>query len=103
MNKYLFVVYGSTAESERDRAAGMAEMAGWYKSLGSALLDPGAPFTRSKTVSQNGLENGANGLNASGYNMVQAASLDEATALAKGCPLLKHGRRITVFETFSAM
>jgi len=98
MRKYLFVVYGPTAENEAERGAGMAEMASWYRSLGSALVDPGAPFTAAKTVSQNGVENGPNGPNASGYNVVQAASLDAATELAKGCPLLKHGRRVTVFE-----
>lgn len=103
MNKYLFIVYGPTAESEGDRATGMAEMAAWYRSLGSALLDPGAPFTSASTVSQGGVENGGIGPNASGYNVVQAASLAEATDLAKGCPLLKHGRRITVFETFNSM
>ncbi len=73
MKTYLFVVYGPTAEGEGERAAGMAEMASWYKSLGSALVDPGAPFTGAKTVPQNGVENGANGPNASGYNMVQAS------------------------------
>jgi hypothetical protein len=103
MKKYLFVVYGPKAEGEGERAAGMTEMANWYRSLGPALLDPGAPFTGAKTVSQNGVENRADGPNASGYNLVQASSLDEAAELAKGCPLLKHGRRITVFETFDAM
>jgi len=102
MKKYLFVVYGPSAEGEGERAAGMTEMANWYRSLGSALLDPGAPFTGAKTVSQNGVEDGPNGPNASGYNMVQASSLDAAADLAKGCPLLKHGRRITVFETYAA-
>ena len=101
MKKYLFVVYGPVAESEADRAAGMAEMAGWYRSLGSALIDPGAPFTAAKTVSDNGQKDGPNGPNASGYNMVQADSLGAAVELAKGCPLLKHGRQITVYETFA--
>jgi len=79
----------------------MAEMADWYRSLGSALLDPGAPFTEAKTVSLNSVDTGPIGPNASGYNVVQASSLDAAAELAKGCPLLKHGRRITVFETFA--
>lgn len=103
MKKYLFVVYGPRAEGEGERAAGMAEMASWYRSLGSALVDPGAPFTGARTVSQNGVENAANGPNASGYNIVQAGSLDAAAELAQGCPLLKHGRRITVFEALDAM
>jgi hypothetical protein len=101
MKKFLLVVYGPAAENEADRGAGMAEMATWYKSLGSTLVDPGAPFTGAKTVSDNGAENGPNGPNASGYSIVQAASLDAAAELARGCPLLKHGRRITVFETFA--
>jgi hypothetical protein len=29
MKKYLFVVYGPTAETEAERGAGMAEMASW--------------------------------------------------------------------------
>jgi hypothetical protein len=101
VNKYLFVVYGPPAESEAERGAGMAAMAGWYKALGSALTDPGAPFTGVKTVSQSGVENGGIGPNATGYTFVQARSLDAAAELAKGCPLLQHGRRIAVFETFS--
>ncbi|HEV2028204.1 MAG TPA: hypothetical protein VGS16_06685 [Candidatus Dormibacteraeota bacterium] len=99
MNKYLFIVYGPAAESDGDRAVGMAEMAHWYKSLGQALVDPGAPFIGASTVSEDGIENGATGPNASGYNLVQAASLAAAAELARGCPLLKHGRRINVFET----
>lgn len=102
MNKYLFVVYGPRAENEGERAAGMVEMAGWYQSLGTALIDPGAPFTGARTVSQNGVEAGPIGPNAAGYNLVQVSSLAAATELAEGCPLLKHGRRIIVFETFSS-
>jgi len=98
MNKYLLVVYGPSAENEEERSAGMAMMADWYRSLGSALVDPGAPFTAAKTVSDDGVGD-AVGPNATGYNIVQAESLQAATALAKLCPLLKHGRKVTVFET----
>jgi hypothetical protein len=98
MKKYLFVVYGPSADSDQDRAAGMALMAEWYRSLGPALIDPGAPFTGAKTVSDDGVGD-AIGLNATGYNMVQAESLEAATKLAGLCPLLKHGRNVTVFET----
>ena len=100
MKKYLFVVYGPSADNAEERAVGMAEMAAWYGSLGSALIDPGAPFTSAKTVSARGVGD-AVGPNATGYNMVQAESLAAATELAKGCPMLEHGRQITVFETFA--
>lgn len=96
--KYVLVVYGPSADSEEDRAAGMAMMAEWYRSLGPALVDPGAPFTQARTVTANG-DGAAIGPNATGFNIIQAESLEAATALARLCPLLQHGRQITVFET----
>jgi len=98
MKKYLFVVYGPSADSEQDREVGMALMAEWYRSLGPALVDQGAPFTGARTVSDGGVGD-AIGPNATGYTMVQAESLEAATRLAGLCPLLKHGRQVTVFET----
>ena len=100
MKKFLFVVYGPPAENEQERAGGMALMAEWYRSLGSALVDPGAPFVAARTVTDTGIED-AIGLSATGYNMVEAASLDEAMKLAQLCPLLQHGRKVTVFETLA--
>jgi hypothetical protein len=98
MKKYVLVVYGPAADSARDRAAGMAMMAEWYESLGPALVDPGAPFTGAKTVTADAV-GAAVGPHATGYNIVQADSMEAATLLAARCPLLAHGRQITVFET----
>ncbi len=102
--KYVMLVYGPMAENEAERAAGMAEMAAWYRTLGKALVDPGTPFTGGvKTVSQAGVKDGPIGSQATGYNIVEAASLDAATQLAEGCPLLKAGRQIAVYEAFGPM
>jgi len=102
--KYVLLVYGPMAETEAERAAGMAEMAAWYRTLGKALVDPGSSFTGGvKTVSQAGVKNGPIGSQATGYNIVAAASLDAATQLAEGCPLLKAGRQIVVYEAFGPM
>ena len=98
MKRYLFIVYGPAADSEQERAMGMALMAEWYRSLGSALVDPGAPFVGARTVSDGGVGT-AIGPNATGFNMVQAESMEDAIELAKKCPLLQHGRQVTVFET----
>jgi len=100
MKKYLFVVYGPHADSADEMSAGMAAMAAWYGSLGSALIDPGAPFTAARTVSAQGTGD-AIGPNATGYNLVQAESLEAAAELAAGCPLVAHRRQITVFETLA--
>ena len=40
---------------------------------------------------------------ASGYSIIQADSLDEAVAKAKGCPVLQGGAQIVVLETFNVM
>ena len=98
MKKYVLVVYGPSADSVEERSAGMGMMAEWYRSLGPALIDPGAPFTGAKTVSLNSV-GPAVGPNATGYNVVQADSMEDAAELAGRCPLLAHGRQITVFET----
>jgi len=102
MKKYLLVVYGPSAVTEADRAAGMALMAEWYQRLGPALVDPGAPFTAAQTVSD-GSVGAAIGPHATGFNMVQADSMEEAIKLAEKCPLLQHGRQVTVFETLPPM
>jgi hypothetical protein len=98
MKKYLLVVYGPPAENEAERSMGMALMAEWYRALGPALIDPGAPFIDARTVTDAGA-GGAIGPSATGYNVVQADSMESAIELAKKCPLLAHGRQVTVFET----
>jgi len=102
--KYVLLVYGRMAENEAERAAGMAEMAAWYRTLGPALVDPGSHFTGGvKTVSQRGIKDGPIGSQAAGFNIVEAPSLAAAADMAKGCPLLHAGREIAVYEAFSAM
>jgi len=39
----------------------------------------------------------------SGYSIIKANSLDDATETAKGCPVLEGGAKVMVFETFPAM
>ena len=74
----------------------------WYTKLGSALIDPGNPFTPvAKSIASDGkVSDGPVGSLASGYTVVKAESLDAAVALAKSCPVLKGGAKITVYETF---
>ena len=58
----------------------------------------------SKNISSDGkVSDGGMGMMASGYSVIKADSLDAAVMMAKGCPVLKGGASITVFETFNAM
>jgi hypothetical protein len=76
----------------------------WFQELGSALSDGGNPFTpgASKSISPDGSIS-ATGSTASGYSIIEADSLDAATTMAKGCPVLQGGASVEVYETFDVM
>lgn len=104
--KYLLVYYGgSMGQTEKERAAQMQAWGAWFGKLGSAVADAGNPFTpTAKTLGSDGkVKDGPIGQKATGYSIVEAKSLDAATEMAKGCPVLKSGGQITVYETFKAM
>jgi len=104
-NYLLLYSGGSMPESQEEQAAVMQAWTAWFGSLGSNLADPGNPTTgQAKTISSDGsVSNGAAGMAASGYSIIKANSLDEATEMAKGCPVLQGGAQITVLETFQVM
>jgi hypothetical protein len=100
--KYVLLYHGAAAESEQERTAGMQAMAGWYQQLGKALADGGAPFTgATRTVSSNGTQDTSIGPTPTGYTVLEAGSLAEATELARGCPLLHSGRKVVLYETLA--
>ena len=71
----------------------------WFGSLGSAVVDGGNPVGTSSTVKSDGSVASNGGANpASGYSLVEASSLDEALAKAKGCPILAAGGSVEVAE-----
>ncbi len=77
----------------------------WYTRLGSGIVDWGNPFTPvAKSISADGKVSAVpSGSMASGYTVIKADSLEEAVSLAKGCPVLKTGGMVSVYETFKVM
>ncbi|MFN2213304.1 MAG: hypothetical protein ACK2UE_09550 [Anaerolineales bacterium] len=103
MTKYvLFYVGGSMPETEEENAQVMKAWEKWYAGLGTAVVDPGYPFTPSaKSITSDGsVSDGPAGTMASGYTILEAGSIDEAVKMAKTCPVLEGGADISVFETF---
>jgi hypothetical protein len=92
-------------QTETEQAAVMQAWGAWYNDLGSALVDGGNPFTAgAKSISSDGsVSDGPVGTMASGYSVIAADSLDQAVQMAKGCPVLQGGAKITVYETFPVM
>ena len=106
MAKYVLVYHGgSMPETEEETAVVMQAWTAWYEGLGAAVADPGNPFTpMAKNIAPDGtVSDGPVGSMASGYTILQADSLDAATEMARGCPVLKGGGSISVFETFEVM
>lgn len=106
MAKYLLLyIGGGMPETEAETAAVMKAWEAWYTSLGSAVVDPGNPFTpATKKVSSNGaVSDGPAGTMATGYTILQADSIEKAAKMAQSCPVLKGGSEISIFETFDVM
>jgi hypothetical protein len=95
---------GHMPETDEDRATVMKAWDSWMHELGPALKDGGNPFApgASKTITSDGsVRDGAGSVN--GYSILTAGSLDAATEMAKGCPVLQGGAEIEVYETFAVM
>ncbi len=102
MAKYLFVYHGGENPKSDEEAAEVMDAWGtWLGSMGSAVVDGGNPVGQSSTVQPDGSVTNDGGANpASGYSLIEAASLEDAIARAKGCPILQAKGSIEIAETF---
>ena len=101
MADFVFLYTGGSGmpEDEAEGAKAMQAWNDWYAELGSAIKDGGNPFGAAKTVGADGSVNdGTPGPQGSGYTIVTAVSLDAATTLAKGSPVLHGGGAVNVYE-----
>ncbi len=99
MPKFVFAYHGGNQFKTREEGAvHMAKWKAWSAGLGDAVVDPGMPFSGSKTVSADGVadDGGANPL--SGITIVQAETMEEAVEMAKPCPHIDIGGTIEVAQ-----
>lgn len=93
MPNYIFAYHGgSMPETEEEGMKVMAQWQTWLEGLGDAVIDPGAPVGRSKTVSASGVTDDGGSDPLSGYSVMQADSIEKAIELTKGCPHVGDGR-----------
>jgi hypothetical protein len=99
MTKFVFAYTGgSTPETKEEQDAVMNAWMGWFGQLGAAVVDGGAPFGPSATISgSSSSAGGASGL--TGYSIVEAADLAAATEMGKGCPVIAAGGAVEVYES----
>lgn len=102
MDKYLLVYYGGSQETDSAKAkAVMADWMKWFGELGKGLVDGGAPTMPGKVVNKKSTKAGFLGEQpVTGYSIIQAANIDEAVKMVKGCPILNSaGGQIAVYPT----
>ena len=94
MPRFMLVYKGEHTDmsdmSEEEAGAVMAKWGVWMEKVGGALSDIGAPFGAGSSIVDNGSVGSATSL--TGYSIVEAASIDDAKALADGHPYLSEGK-----------
>lgn len=100
MSNYLFTYHGGgIPETEEDQKKVMEAWGAWMGGLGDALVDQGNPVGPSATVATDGSTAPFQTSDTvTGYSIVGADSLDDALALAKGCPIRDDGGWVEVGE-----
>ncbi len=106
MNNYLLLYSGGKMPTtEMERQSVTADWMVWLNKWSGNVVDQGNPFTpMAKNITSDGrIHDGPIGSMPSGYTVIKANSMDEALRIAQGCPVIKGGATITVYETFNAM
>jgi hypothetical protein len=99
MKKFVVLYSGGKAPTTpQEGEASMKAWEKWFGALGKSVVEAGAPFGASKTVSSSGVQDGASGNVSNGYSVVQADDLAAAAKLVKGCPMIADGGKVHIFE-----
>ena len=103
MPNYMMIYRGEatdTADMTPEQGAEvMAKWGAWMETVGSALVDIGAPFGPGASVVDDGSEQSAQA--SSGYSIVSADDLAEAKALTTGHPYLSEGNGNFAIDVFA--
>ena len=98
MAKFLFLYKGGrVAESPAAQEAEMQAWGAWLGGLGGSVADIGNPFGGASTVRAGGTSEGGTS-ELGGYSIITADSLAEASTKTSGCPVLRSGGSVEVYE-----
>lgn len=104
MNTYVLLYYGGKMPAtSAAQAAEMKRWTDWFTKIGNAVKDPGNPFAPKALSVSIGKVRTVTGGKAGGYTIIQAESFDAAVKLTKGCPGLRNGGKISIYETYNVM
>ena len=95
---------GGMAPTPDEQQKIMAAWGQWFGSIGQALVDGGNPFSgQANSIGSDGAVSSGSNSGLSGYSIIKADTLQDATQSAKGCPVLASGGEIEVYEAFPVM
>lgn len=100
MKNYVFEYHNDPTTGDVDMAAFAAAWGAWFGQLGDKLVDAGNPYNAGgQAVEKSGVTTIENHPS-TGYSIVKAASMDDAVAMAKSCPVLNETNgAVRVYET----
>ncbi len=90
MTTFLFA-YRMPKDYTLGRPDAVAAWTAWLAGMGASVADQGQPVFESAS-----LGNCGDDTRLGGYSLITAGDLDEALALAKGCPALQEGAGVEV-------
>jgi hypothetical protein len=98
MKKFVYIYNGPQSNEPPSKKVFEAWNA-WFGKLGDKLVDGGNPLSPAakRVTEENGVSDLTSG-QALGYSIVNAESIDEATEMAKGCPVLGAHCSVDVYE-----
>lgn len=101
MAKFILAYHGGSRPTSPEAGkAFIGKWKEWVGGLGAAMVNPGSPLGKSKTVSSSGVTEGGGANPLAGYSVVVAGDIDAALAMASASPHLEHGT-IEVAEVMS--
>ncbi len=93
MPNYIFAYHGGgkMPETLEEGAKLRTRWQAWVVGLGDAMVNPGTPLGKSKTVAAGGVSDDGGSNPLMGFSVVKADSMDAALKVAKACPHLAIG------------
>ena len=92
MPNFIFAYHGGAKpESPEEGAKLMARWNAWIDDLGDAMVNPGTPVGKSKTVSSDGVSDDGGSNPLAGFSIVEADSMEAVLEMAKTCPFVEMG------------
>ena len=92
MSNYILAYHGGKKPATPEDGARQKEnWKAWLGGLGDAVVNPGTPMGKSRTVSADGVSDDGGPNPLTGYTIVKADSMKAALEMAKECPFLEMG------------